>query len=587
MRKRPAILALLLAGALASLAVFHGSRLLDKARPLGDPAARIAILEREQTLVPLRAEVYAALGKAYLEQGVAALTDPAAAAAAFERCHRSYVRALSVDPFDPFTHFQFAQALLYMDHLALPVPKVGYFNEFERSAALANHAPEIYFEVGKVLISRWATLSADGRAFTLEVLKRVVSHADAAHLSAIFHLWELSVPDFKSVEEILPRDRTVYRQFALFLGERSLERNKRLSFLSQAESLDFEYARNEYATGLNLLQQFKLKEAEAHLQAALDSLSGIRFYQSLLAQVLIDPMEYQMLQKDIHLGLAKCKIEETRNLEGAIPALRAYLALEDRAGAVTELERFLKERGFLQGKNASGYKDFALTAFEALMSFKQNRYRDVVDVGTSLEQNFLVIPEAMKPEYARILELVGDSYQKLDFIYESNRFYEKARTAGGDDLDLLLKIRRNYERLNDADQLRAINAVIGKLIAPREIKPPVPAVAKGEPMDLDLTLDGEKAALTLNFGLPASEPWPLVSILFNGHVLWEDYLRDVPLVVPIAPNMGVNVLRITPLNQAILFESLSLEPEGAGLGKGSGPAPEKPKPVPGKKKLPD
>ncbi len=570
MLKRLAAILLLVGCGAASVIVFRGSRLLDKARAADDVESRIAILEREQTPVPIHAGIYNALGKAYFELGLARIADPEKGPATFEQCNRNYLKALALDPFNPFTHFDFAQALLYMTHLPLGFSPSSYFKEFERAAALASHAPEIYFEVSKILLSRWASLAPQEQAFALEILKRAVLRTDSAGLMTLFHLWELSGQDFQSVEKILPRDRTVYRQFARFLGERSLDRDERLRFLSQAESMDFQNARNETAAGLNFLQQFRLKEAEAHLKSALDSLSGIQFYQSLLSQAIIDPLEFQMLQKDILLGLAKCRVEEDRNLASAIPALRSYLALEDRTAAVSELERFLKERGFLQGKNVSDYKDFSQTSFEALMAYKQNRYRDVVDVGTSFEQNFLVIPEAMKFEYARILELVGDSYQKLDFIYESNKFFQKAISAGGGGLAILLKIRRNYERLNDADQMKAIDAEIAKMLSPRDIRPALPTLAKGETLVQALTLDGGKAVLSLNFDPPAGEPKPLISVFLNGHVLWEDYLKDVPLVLPIASSMGVNTLKIVPVNQGIVLESLSVTPEGQEVEKGGG-----------------
>jgi len=562
MLKRLLALVLLAACGAAALAVYRGSRLLDEARYIAAPEARLAVLEREQTVLPIHARIYEERARAYFDLGRERLADAEKSAAAFARCNENYLTALAVDPFNPFTHFDFAQALLYMDHLTLPFAPLPYFREFERAAGLASHEPRIYYEVSRVLLARWAALTPEEQAFALEVLKRAVARTDAEQLQAIFHLWELGAKDFQSVEKILPRDRTVYRQFARFLGERSLDRTARIRFLSQAESLDFQDARNEYAAGTNALQQFKLKEAESRLSRALASLTGIVFYQSLVPQALIDPLEYQALQKDILLGLAKCRIEETRSLEAAIPALRAYLALEDRTSAVSELERFLKERGFLQGKNATASKDFVQTSFGALMSFKQNRFRDIVDIGLSLEQSFLVVPEAMKPEYARILELVGDSYQKLDFIYESNKFYEKARSIGGDNLALLLKIRRNFERLNDADRIKAVNAELAKMLTPAEIRPASPALAKGGELVQDLMLDGGRAMLSLDFDPVAGEPKPLVSILLNGQIVWEDFFVEGPLVLRLSPNQGANTLKIIPVNQAVTIRSLSAVPEG-------------------------
>jgi len=567
MLKRLAAFALTVALGAAALAVYRGSRLLDAARGVEDAAGRLAVLEREQAVLPLHAKIYEERARAYFELGRDSLADARKSAAAFSQCNANYLTALSVDPFNPFTHFDFAQALLYMNHLDLPFEPLPYFREFERSAALASHEPRIYYEVSKILLARWGALNPEERAFALEVLKRAVGRTDPEELQAIFHLWELGAKDFQSVEKVLPRDRTVYRQFAQFLGERSLDRAARIRFLSQAESLDFQDARNESAAGTNALQQFKLKEAEAHFRKALASLTGIVFYQSLVPQALIDPLEYQTLRKDIFLGLAKCRIEETRNLGSAVPDLRAYLALEERPSAVAELERFLKERGFMPDKNAAAPKDLVQTSFEALMSFKQNRFRDIVDVGLSLEQSFLVIPEAMRPEYARILELVGDSYQKLDFIYESNRFYDKARSIGGDNLALLLKVRRNFERLNDGNGLKAVHAEIAKILTPAEVRPASPTLAKGAAFGQGLVLDGGRAVLTLDFEAAAGEPKPLISIFLNGQIVWEDYLAESPLVLRQATGMGLNMLRIVPVNQSVALRSLSAVPEGQYVEK--------------------
>lgn len=581
-KKLLAAIGLILCGA-ASVAYFHGSRLFDRAWDASDADARIAILEREQTVLPAHAEIYNALGKAYFEKALARLGQPDQSVPAFEKCQQNYLQALAINPFSAFVHFDFAQALLYMNHLPLSLPSLPYFEEFRRSAELASHEPRIYFEVSKVLLSRWSALRPEEQAFALDVLKKAVTRADPARLMSIFHLWELNAQDFKSVDKILPRDRTIYRQFAQFLGERSLDLTERVKFLSQAESLDFENARIECAAGQNAFQQFKLKEAIAHFEASLESLAGIRFYQMLAAQSLIDPLEFQLIQKDIQLGLAKCRIEETRSLDSAIPALRAYLALEDRPGTISELERFLKDRGLVQGsKGGPTYKDFGQLSFEALLSFKQNRFRDIVDIGTSLEQNFLVIPEAMKPEYAKILELVGDSYQKLDFIYESNNFFQKARTVGGESLSVLLKIRRNFERLNDTENLKTVNAGIAKLLTSADLVFTKTTLAKGVGLAQALTLDGSKIRIVLDFKLSGDAPFPLISVFLNGQVVWEDYVKASPLAIRVSPNMGLNALKIVPVNQSVDLKGISIVPAAE---TGREPVAEKPAPGTGKKDI--
>ncbi len=562
---RKILAALLLFGCAAvEIVLFRGDQLYERARKNpAVPQARIAILEKEQMFYPVHDGLYHELGKAYFELGLENLQNVERRDEAFRNSYRQYILALDINPFSASTHFDFAQALLYMNYLSLPVARIPYFDEFKHAAVLAKYNMDVYYEVGRVMLSRWPALTADERQFAVEIMQRTLQQINPTRLMEVFNLWALNVKDYDFIEKILPRDRTAFRMFAQFLGERSLDREERLKFLSLTESLDFAEAKNEYEAGREATRMFKLRQAEDHFQATLGLLQNIKFYQALKLQSLIDPMEFQNLQKMSYLGLAKCLIEDTRRLDKAMPYLRSYLMFEDKSAGVAELESFLRERGLIQEKSGLGFKDFGQFSFAIWLSYKQNRYRDIVDVGNSLDQSFLVIPETMRNEYIKIIELVGDSYQKLDYIYESNNFYQKARTMGAQDLGILLKIRKNYERLNDAEQIQAMNEEIRKILAPPELTYTNLTIRRGEAYSQELMLDGRQTTVSLVFGSNPQEPLPLVSIFFNGQVVWEDYLKEPVLSLRLNPFPGVNVCQIVPVNKDVVLSKLALAAEQA------------------------
>jgi len=571
--------ALLLLGCAAVVIVlFRGDQLVEQARKNPSlPQARIAILEKEQTVYPVHDVLYHELGKAYFELGLENLQNVGRRDEAFRNAYRQYTLALDINPFSAATHFDFAQALLYMNYLSLPVARIPYFDEFKQAAVLAKYNMDVYYQVGRVMLSRWPALTADEREFTTGILQRTLQQINPTRLQELFNLWALSVKDYDLIEKILPGDRTAFRMFAQFLGERSLDRDERLKFLSLTESLDFAEAKSEYEAGRSAAQMFKLKQAGDHFQATLGLLQNIKFYQALKLQSLIDPMEFQNLQKMSYLGLAKGLIEETRRLDKAMPYLRSYLVFEDKSSGVGELESFLRERGLIQEKTGLGFKDFNQFSFAIWLSYKQNRYRDIVDVGNSLDQSFLVVPETMRNEYIKILELVGDSYQKLDYIYESNNFYQKARTMGARDLGILLKIRKNYERLNDTEQIQAMNEEIRKILAPPELFYTNLTIRKGEAYSQDLMLDGKQTTVSFVFRSDSKEPLPLVSVFFNGQVVWEDYLKEPTFSLRINPIPGANVCQIVPVNKDIVLTKLALVGEQADKSVNPGNKARNPK----------
>jgi len=238
--------------------------------------------------------------------------------------------------------------------------------------------------------------------------------------------------------------------------------------------------------------------------------------------------------------------------------LRPYLLMEEKTAAVGDLENFLKERGFVEEKPGRGFKDLNRFYLELLLSFKQNRYREIVEAGKALEQSFLVIPDSMKEDYASILEIIGDSYQKLDYLYESNDFYLKALKVKGDDVRVLLKMRKNYERLNNSDEIRRVDESIQKALTPRELALAELVILKNETFSQPLILDGAKVGLSIELKEDLSEPLPIISVFLNGQVIWDDYAQRAIFSVEVNPEPGLNFLEITPQNKPVTLLKLTI-----------------------------
>jgi hypothetical protein len=567
MNRKRAVLALLMVAALADILFYRGNYLYDKAKErTANTEKKIRVLEQEQTLIPLNDLVDLELAKAYFERGVNRLGDLERRDQDFGRAYDRFLRSLTLNPFSAAAHFYFAQSLQYIQFSDIPAQEHS-LEEYKKAARLSGRDTEIYTEVGKALLARWSSLSPEDRLYALQVVQESLAGQDLEKTAAILDLWDLHIKDYAVIERVLPEDALIYRLFARFLGERSLSREERLKYLSRAEGLDFQKAKNEISAGQNALSELRAKDASARFQSVLAALRNIQFYQDLTGQSLIDRLDFKNALKTATLALAKCKIEETRRIEEALPDLRSYLDLEDQLSGAGDLEKFLKERGLLEDRSRLTPKSLALFSFELFLAYKQNRYRDVVQAGQALESSILVIPEGAKRDYAGVLEIVGDSYQKLDYLYESNSFYKKTSEIAGSDIALLVKMRKNYERLNDAQELRMIDQAIQKISSTMEIQSSEAEISLAGVYTRTLLLDGRKVRLTLSFKEALPEPFPYLSVIFNGQVVWEDYLRDSVLTLVLLSAAGPNILGIQALNKPVklLKTSLTAGEEPSGL----------------------
>ncbi|MDH4257193.1 MAG: hypothetical protein OEV50_00130, partial [Candidatus Aminicenantes bacterium] len=211
----------------------------------------------------------------------------------------------------------------------------------------------------------------------------------------------------------------------------------------------------------------------------------------------------------------------------------------------------------------ASFDDLGLLSFQTLLYFKRNRYRDIMKTGRLLKQSFVVVPEEKRNEFVEVLLLVGDSFQKADYIYDAGEFYHKALDVEPGNLQVLLRIRQNYERLNEDEKVQSIDEKMEELLTPRTMDLEKPRIERGRKFSCSLNLDGSEILLSLHF---ENEAWtdffPLISIFFNGRAVWENYLKDeteeieinddeVILKLSLKSKVGENSLVAIPLNSAV------------------------------------
>jgi hypothetical protein len=542
---KKAVLVLALAAlAVIQSAVYWNIHLLYRAKD-GAAGARekVRVLELAARVYPWNDDVDFELGKAAFEKAAESLGTAPVRDAALAASVRHFSRALRLNPGSAAGHVHLAQSLQYMSYLGLPVP-AAYFDEYKKAASLTGHNNQVYAEVGKVLLAGWESLRPEEKSFTLEILKKTLAGKNEARLLEILEIWCLHGRDYAAIEQVLPEDPGTLRDYAGFLGDKGLSLEVRQRALARAELLEFSNARNELDQGQRKFEYLETEEAAARGSSCLKRLGSIVFYQDLTGEELISPREYAQVRKAAYLLLAKAQIEQTRTLADPDGFLAAYLTLEDQPLAVGEFEKFLTERGLLgKDKDASSRPtDLRVLALELELDFKQNRYRDITRTGELLEKSPLIIAEAGRAFYGRVLGLVGDSYMKLDYLYEAEKSYLKALFAGRDGLDDLFRLERCYARLNDETKLARIRGRIGALLTPPAMGMERRPLRKGKPIEVLLVCEGRPQTLTVTFENPTPGGRPLLRALFAGRVVYEGYAEGGALTIPVTPAPGVNTL---------------------------------------------
>ncbi|MCJ7680693.1 MAG: hypothetical protein MUP70_08210, partial [Candidatus Aminicenantes bacterium] len=162
------------------------------------------------------------------------------------------------------------------------------------------------------------------------------------------------------------------------------------------------------------------------------------------------------------------------------------------------------------------------------------------------------IPDAGSTDvYVKIYRMIGDSYQKQDFLYDAQGYFQKALEMDPDNLETLTTMLFNQQRLNNPNGIRDIQQRMEEILTPAEASLNDTRVDKGEMWEIQLRLlEGETDLLLYMEPLYPDIP-TLVSVFFLGQVIWEDYIGEEGIPLKINAVIGDNALKIQPISGAV------------------------------------
>ena len=536
---------------IVNIFIYWNQHLYYKAKRTEEIEKKINVLQKANKFYPVNDLVFYELGKDYFDLGIRSLEEDNVLGADYLRKSiQNFEASIRFNPASRFCHFYYAQSLLYMSYL-FPSQDISSFEEYKKAALLAGHNSEIFYEVGKIFLSQWLNLANEEKEFTIESLKKIASGENEMRLQTLMHIWMMNVKDYAVMQEILPEDIQTYRMYAKFLGEMSLSLEERHKVLASAEYMEFKRAKSEYELGESEFMYLRVKKASKHFRSCLDILDRINFYQNLIDQKLINLSEYHELKKQAYLKLAKCHLREGRELNEVEGNLRLYFELEDSTANMAELESYLKDLSLISASLDDDLDDLGLLSFRILLYFKQNRYMDIVKVGDTLQKGYFFVPEYEKEKYVEVLRLIGDSYYRINYLYDAANFYNKALEVDPGSLEILLSLALIYERLSNDEELRKINEKIENILSQKEIDFENFLIKRGESFLQRVMFDGEKIILNLHLKSMEEEVNPWISVFLNGVVVWEDYTMTEVISIPLETKVGENTLRVVSGNASI------------------------------------
>lgn len=535
--------------------IYRNIHLYYQAEKVDEAEKKIEILEESIDFYPHNDLIFYGLGRAYLDLAVNNLESRERSVKYFQKSISYFERSLMANPTSHDSHFNMAQSLLYLNYY-FPDLYADSQLEFKRAVDLAGENSQIFYEVAKIFLSRWTKLQDDEKAFTYDILGVLMKKGNIKKIHSLFYIWEMNIKDYDMMRRILPEDPQILRIYAEFLGEKSLSLEERQNSLAKAEYYEYRKAKEEYRLGESELYSFRIKEAIGHFNSCLYNLKKINLYQNLTNLRLIDFTEFSEMQKSVSLGLAKCLIEQGKNLDEVGDYLQAYLSSEAEVSSLEQLESYLKKKGLIRENQKDSFNDLNRLYFELLLKYSQDKHDEIMRLGRSLIQSFVIIPEGEKEIYIRVLNLMGDSYRERNHFYEALDFYNRSLEIKADNLETLVKIRLIFKKMDLQEKIKEINEKIEKLLSSKEKEFSHFTLQKGKNFHHNLILDGQKANLIFTFGDVEKRRSPLISIFFNGHIIWENYLQKETLSLPVETKVGVNRLEIMTINRNVILDTL-------------------------------
>jgi len=535
-------ISLLLIIGFVNINLYRNIHLYNKIRTIGNYEEKILTLENANRIYPYNHKVHHELGRIYFELASLDFQNVELRDANFEKSIRSFTRSIKLNPGYYQSHFYFAQALSFQQYFA-PI-EVNFYDEYKKAARLTTFDSQAYFEVGRFLFTHWPELSEEDKRYTLDLLKNLRTNRE--NLQTIMQIWAINGGDFAVMEEILPEESGVYRIFASFLAERKLSIKERQKKLSQAEYMDFLSVKNSFTNGERQVQSQNFDRAISFFREGLKTIDNIRFYQNLTGETLIDLSEFNNYKKALYLKLAKSLIIKSGDLKEAESYLRKYLDIENNAAEIGALDIFLNERNLLKADPGTYFNDFFPYYFKVLIEFRLNRYRDIIEGGKDLIDSFRAPPDAIRKDLARICQLIGESYQKEEYLYDAEKFFNIALNLDPNHLDTLKGMHQNFMKLNKPDMAKGIEDRIESMLTPEELNFENLTILRGQSFKQTFFLKERKIGIRLSLQNIPLERAPLLAVEFNDRLVWEDYLETSSLSLTVNSEEGTNVLGILP-----------------------------------------
>ena len=535
-----------------NICLYTNVHLYNKARTIGNYEEKIQTLEHANRIFPYNYMVYTELGRTYSELASLDFMNVEQRDTNFEKSIQSFIRSIKLNPGYYQSHFYFAQALSYQQYFS-PI-KIDFYEEYKKAARLTTFDTQAYFEVGRFLFSHWLDLSEEDKRYTLSLLKNLKPNRE--NLQTIMQIWAINGGDFSVMEDILPKESGVYRIFAQFLAERRLSISKRHKKLAQAEYMDFMSAKNSFSDGERQAQLKNVNQAVSLFRGSLQTIENIHFYQNLTGETFFDLSEFRNFKKALYLNLAKNLIIKSGDLKEAETYLRNYLDMENTASEIRDLEFFLQERNLLKAEPGPSYNDLLPYNIKVLIEYKLNRYRDIIEGGKNLKQNFSTPPEAFRKDLARICQLIGESYKESGFLYDAEEFFNLAMNLDPTYLDTLKGMHQNFRKLNETEKAEGVEDQIESMLTPEEINFENLAIQRDQNFKQMFFLKEKKIGLILTLQGVRPDQSPLIAIKFNNQLIWEDYLGTQNLSFIVNSEEGTNVLEILPTIQNVALQKI-------------------------------
>ncbi len=542
--------------------IYWSVHLYYKGEATANPDRKISFLKRSQKLNPMNDKVYYEFGKVYFDLGVRNVGDNELRHEKLEKSIENFIQAVRLNPGAYSSHFRLAQALSYSDYFE-PVD-IDYYDQYKKAALLTTYDEELYFEIGKIMLSTWEQLTEENREYTLEMMKNVIDVKGRQGLMDVIQVWATYIEDYSVIDELLPNKPESLRLYADFLGGRSLSLEERLDKLAKAESMEFDSAASLYQKGLNEARLYHMNNALSHLSSGLSLLNKIKFYQSLTGETFIHEEEFLNTKRSVLLGLIKLRLQRTGELKQAEEHLKEYLEMEDEDTKIGELETYIVERNLLEIR-PGGSDNILRLYFKFIFDFKQHRYREIIREREKVEEMLYTASPDSSAYLTNILQILGDSYQGIDFVYDAGEFYQKALDLDPHNIGILLRMRENYERLNDLDGIKVADEKISEIVMPGVLTFKEREIRKGETYRIPLPFVGESSE-SIDMELQRDSIVPLVAVFFNGKVVDERYAEGGRISgLELVTKQGENILEIKPINRNIKLIRLSRKTSRDGV----------------------